>query len=113
MKTSDYRQRITFLERLENAKDKDGYRIPEDKAWKSVKTVWAAIKTIQGREFYQAATIQAERTTRFVIRYSKSMEALLNNKMRVQYKNRIFEIESIINDNEANVTFTIMTSEVL
>nr|MDH3082571.1 head-tail adaptor protein [Bacillus subtilis] len=40
------------------------------------------------------------------------MNSSLNNKMRVKYGGREFEIKSIINDNEANVTFTIIGEEV-
>lgn len=101
-------KRITFLQYANTTND-EGFEID---GWTPVVTVWAAVKTLQGREYIAAATIQAERTTRFIIRYSKRMNSLLNNKMRVKYGGREFEIKSIINDNEANVTFTIIGEEV-
>ncbi|WEY95772.1 phage head closure protein [Bacillus subtilis] len=101
-------KRITFLQ-YGNTTNDEGFEID---GWTEVATVWAAVKTLQGREYIAAATIQAERTTRFIIRYSKRMNSLLNNKMRVKYGGREFEIKSIINDNEANVTFTIIGEEV-
>ncbi|MED4787492.1 phage head closure protein [Bacillus atrophaeus] len=101
-------KRISFLDYTETTND-EGFEI---NGWTKVATVWAAVKTLQGREYIAAATIQAERTTRFIIRYSKRMESVLNNKMRVKYHGREFEIKSIINDNEANVTFTIIGEEV-
>ncbi|MCY8898116.1 phage head closure protein [Bacillus spizizenii] len=103
-----FNKRITFLQYANTTND-EGFEI---EGWTPVATVWSAVKTLQGREYIAAATIQAERTTRFIIRYSKRMKALLNNKMRVKYDGREFEIESIINDNEANVTFTIIAKEV-
>lgn len=101
-------KRITFLQYANTTND-EGFEID---GWTPVATVWAAVKTLQGQEYIAAATIQAERTTRFIIRYSKRMNSLLNNKMRVKYGGREFEIKSIINDNEANVTFTIIGEEV-
>ncbi|MEC1690364.1 phage head closure protein [Bacillus mojavensis] len=101
-------KRITFLQ-YGNTTNDEGFEID---GWTPVATVWSAVKTLQGREYIAAATIQAERTTRFIIRYSKRMKSLLNNKMRVKYDGREFEIDSFINDNEANVTFTIIAKEV-
>lgn len=103
-----FNKRVTFLD-YGNTTNDEGFEID---GWTKVATVWAAVKTLQGREYIAAATIQAERTTRFIIRYSKRMKELLNNRMRIKYDGREFEIKSIINDNEANVTFTIITKEV-
>ncbi|HEQ3553586.1 phage head closure protein [Bacillus subtilis] len=108
MKTGDFNRRISILS-YESVINEEGFT---EETWLSVAEVWAAVKTTQGREFYQAATVQAERKTRFVIRYSKKMESLLKNDMRISYKGREFDIKSVINDDEANITFTIMTEEV-
>lgn len=78
--------------------------------WQDVKTVWAMIKTVQGREFIQAAAVQGETTTRFVIRYTKG----ITSDMRILYDGRTFEISAPpINDDEANKTLTIMAKEVV
>jgi SPP1 family predicted phage head-tail adaptor len=68
------------------------------------------IKTIKGREYYQAASVQAENEMRFVVRYSKSLEQV-DNKYRIKYKGRYFDIQSIMNDDELNKTFTIIVKE--
>jgi SPP1 family predicted phage head-tail adaptor len=71
---------------------------------------WAMIKTVQGKEFVQAASVQGERSVRFVIRYAKG----LTNDMRIKYDGRMFEIIAPpINDDELNKTLTIMTREVV
>ncbi|NWO07587.1 MAG: phage head closure protein [Alteromonadaceae bacterium] len=108
MNTGDFNKRITFLRFTETTND-EGFEIKE---WLPVATVWSAVKTVQGREFYQAGAVQADRTARFVIRYSKRMKLILRNDLRISYGGRTFEIESIINDDERNVTFTIVTKEV-
>lgn len=80
------------------------------KSWVNVKTVWSMVKTVQGREFIQAAAVQGENTTRFVIRYTTG----ITNDMRINYKGRIFEISAPpINDDEANITLTIITKELV
>jgi len=77
--------------------------------WEDFKTVYAMVRTISGREFYQAASVQNEYTKRFVIRYSAGKD--INEDMRIKYKNRTFDIVSIINDNERDETLTIMVKE--
>jgi SPP1 family predicted phage head-tail adaptor len=88
--------------------DDEGFPIPDDQKWMEYAKVSAMIKTLKGREYYQAATIQAEKTTRFVLRYSKNLDQNLNEDMRILYNGKAFEIESIINDDEKNITFTIV-----
>ncbi|MGG3157139.1 phage head closure protein [Priestia megaterium] len=85
---------------------KDGM---SQEVWEDFKTVYAMVRTISGREFYQAASVQNEYTTRFIIRYSAGKN--INENMRIVYRNRTFEIVSIINDNEKDETLTIMVKE--
>ena len=80
------------------------------KKWVDVKKCWAMVKTVQGREFIQAAAVQAESTVRFVIRFTTG----ITNEMRIIYNDRIFEITAPpINDDELNITLTIIGKEVV
>lgn len=109
MNPAKLNKRITFQIFDPDAKDPDGFPLQPDKQWIDSKSVWAMVKTMQGREFFQAAAVQAENTTRFVIRYTTD----INNKMRIKYGARIFEIIAPpINDDEANKTLTIIAKEV-
>jgi SPP1 family predicted phage head-tail adaptor len=104
--SGSFRHRITFQEHITGTDD-DGFAIDE---WRDVKSSWAMIKTIQGREYYQAASVQAENTTRFVIRYTIGID----NRMRIKYGERIFDIAAPpINDDEKNSTLTIIAKEVI
>lgn len=105
--SGSFRHRITFQSYDPDAVNENGFPLPEEMRWADYKTVWAMIKTVQGREYYQAASTQNENTIRFVIRYLPG----LNADMRITYKSRTFQIQSIINDDEANKTFTIMCKE--
>lgn len=100
-----FRHRITFQESVETTNE-NGFPVQD---WTDVKTVWAMIKTLQGREYYEAATTQNENTVRFVIRYTSG----INPDMRIKYKDRKFEILSVINDDEQNITLTIIAKEVV
>jgi SPP1 family predicted phage head-tail adaptor len=100
-----FRHRITFQSFTETTNE-NGFPVQD---WTDVKTVWAMIKTLQGREYYEAATTQNENTVRFVIRYTSG----INPDMRIKYKDRTFEILSVINDDELNKTLTIMAKEVM
>lgn len=65
---------------------------------------WADIQTMQGKEVQVFKSEGHEITTRFIIRYMKG----LNESMKINYKGREYDIESLINDNEDNYTITII-----
>ncbi len=101
----DFDKIIEFLvDSNEEDQNENGYPVDEPTVFKKV---GAMIKTMQGREYIQAATTNNENTSRFVIRYTKG----LHEDMRIRFRGRIFEIESIINDDEENVTLTIIVKE--
>lgn len=106
MNPAQFNRRITFRQFTETENSMGDIV----QTWQDVKTVWAMIKTVQGREFIQAAAVQGESTTRFVIRYTKG----ITSDMRILYNGRTFEISAPpINDDEANKTLTIMAKEVV
>lgn len=78
-------------------------------SWTTVATVWAAITTDAGREFYAAQKINAETTAVMRIRY----RAGLNPRMRVLYAGKYFNILHINNVNEANKEILLLCREVI
>ncbi|MFS1511751.1 phage head closure protein [Chengkuizengella sp. SCS-71B] len=112
MNPGQLNQRITIQKFDENAMNDNGFPLPDDdpKTWTDVKTVWAMIKTMKGKEFYQAASVHAENTVRFVIRYTRDE---INTKMRVKLKEHYYDIESVTNDDMKNKTLTIIAKEVM
>jgi len=105
MNPGSLNKRITFQLFTESINE-NGFSV---ESWQDVMSVWAMIKTLNGREYYQAATTQNENSIRFIIRYTTG----LHPDMRIVYNLRHFDIESIINDDEANKTMTIMCKEVI
>ena len=104
--TGKFRHRISF-QKLGTTQDDLGQDV--EGKWETVASAWAMIKTLQGREYYAAASAQSERTSRFVIPYQRGIDST----MRIVYDNRIFDIEQPpINDDEMNKTLTIIVREV-
>lgn len=104
--SGEFRNRIIF-QKFVSGTDQDGFPVDE---WQDIKSVWAMIRTLQGREYFAAASIQAENTTRFVIHYMTGID----NTMRIKYGDRLFEIVAPpINDDEKNITMTIIAKEVI
>lgn len=102
--TNRLKHKITFVE-ITIIKDE---LLQEIESEVEYATVWADIKTMHGKEYFAAAAVQAERTSRFIIRYRDDIKTT----MKINYNNRIFDIiEPPINDNEKNVTLTIIAKE--
>jgi len=97
-------KRVT-VERLEPTTDPDYGCMVE--AWIPTHSVWAAIETLTGREFVIAMTAQAEVTIQVRIRYLPG----ITSAMRITYQGRIFNIQSVINPNEANRELVLMCLE--
>lgn len=77
-------------------------------SWTDYKTVRCMIKTLQGREYFEAAATQSESNVRFVMRYMSDIDST----MRIIYKGKIYDIVAPpINDDELNKTLTIIAKE--
>lgn len=82
--------------------------IPQEN-WITVDTVWAAIADLTGKEYFQAASVQSEVTSRIRIRYRPGM----NPGMRVLYGSRVFAILSVIDKDERHREMELMCKEVI
>ncbi|MEN3132503.1 phage head closure protein [Bacillus albus] len=107
LNASDLNKRIT-LQKKSNDYHTDEEGNPIEK-WEDVATVWAAVKPLRGREFWQAASVNAENTIRVEIRYRKG----ITNNMRILYGNRLLDINSVIDVEEKHRDMHLMCKEVL
>ncbi len=64
-----------------------------EERWEDVCSVWAAVDTLRGREFYAAAAVQAERTVKFTIRFR---EDILEG-MRILFQGVAYEVLHLAN----------------
>ena len=71
------------------------------------KTVWASIEPLSGKEYFSAKQVNSEVTVKLTIRY---VESILSQWV-VQFGQRVFNIESIINFEERNRYLQLLCSE--
>lgn len=104
MKIGDLRHRITLQKYIETT-DQEGFSTQE---WQDIATVWASVENLYGREYWQAAAIQAENTVKFTIRYRKDID----NTMRIKFQNKLYNIISVDNIKYRNEYIEIKAKEV-
>lgn len=101
MNPGDFDQRITIQSVTEIA-DAFGQRI---KTFSSLGIVWAKVEEKSGSEGEMSDQIVATRKVQFLIRWRDD----LNERMRIIYRAKTYEIESIINGDARQHTLRIHT----
>jgi SPP1 family predicted phage head-tail adaptor len=101
--SGNLRHRVTF-QRLTEATNEVGETIQK---LQDYRTVWAAIEPVTGREYYEAQKMQPELTYKITIRYLPD----ITPSMLIKYKDRLFQINDIINPDERNFTLQLMCIE--
>jgi SPP1 family predicted phage head-tail adaptor len=77
------------------------------KTWRTLTTVWAKVEPISGREYMLAQQAQSEVTAKITVRYN----AIFTSDLRVVVNGKTYEIESVINLDEANRYLELMCKE--
>lgn len=70
--------------------------------------VWASVTPLSGREYEESQKLRAETTYNIKLRYS----ADIKSNFKILYKNRIFEIISVLNLDSRNRELKLVCSEV-
>lgn len=96
-------KRVAIEQPLETADGAGGKTI----SWATFATVWAEILPRSGREEIFADQIRNRVSHKISIRYLVG----LNEKMRVSYNARLFNITALVNVNEANEIIEIYADE--
>ena len=99
-----FNRRIHFI-KIIKGKDEDGY--PKDNE-KLLKTVWASVRSLRGKEFFNAAKINSENLKVFNLKYFKGLET----NMFIKYNEKLYNIKSINDLNENHKEYEIYASEV-
>lgn len=69
--------------------------------------VWARIEPLRGRAYYEQYKEKTEDLTKVTVRYRDS----INNSMLVQYRNKLYRINTVIDPYKAHVKLELMCSE--
>jgi len=104
MDIGDLRHRIIF-QKFTTTISENGFEV---ETWQDYKTVWASIFNLYGREYYQAAAVQAEKTVKFIIRYIEGIDT----SMKILFKEKQYDIAFIDNIKFENKFIEIKASEV-
>lgn len=96
-------KRVTFC-RYEETENK---LLQQEQALVKVKTVWASVEPTRGREYQEAQRIRPELTYKITTRYYKD----ITPDMFIKFKDRYFEIISIINVRERNEMLEFICTE--
>lgn len=92
MNAKRYRHKVT-IQRSSESIDGYGGAVP---TWSTYKVIWAEVKPLQGREYYQSQQINSEVTHSIKSRWLSG----ITPKMRAVWGSRTFDIQSVINLDE-------------
>lgn len=96
MNIGDLNKRIT-IQKLTSTVNENGF--PQEK-WDNYITSWSSVSNLNGREFLAAQAIQAEKTIKFIIRYTENID----ETMRIFFKGKQYNI-TFIDDIKYSKTF--------
>lgn len=96
-------KRITFC----RYEPKENELLQTEQTLKEIKTVWASVEPTRGREYQEAQRIRPELTYKITTRY----HAGITPDMFIKYKERLFQIVSVINVRERNEMLEIICVE--
>ena len=103
MNIGKLRHRITLLRQVNEVNDYGA----STQTWRTVATVWAEVRPLSGREYFSAQQVQSEVTTQIWLRYIDGIKP----SMKVKFGNREFEILSVLNTQERDVSLQLMCKE--
>lgn len=106
VKVGQMRKRLTLQQNVPQTKD--GFSQPVD-SWQPVATVYAKVEPISGREFFNAAQIQADVTHRITVRYRPDF--LPTAAWRGLLGTRVFSFVSVRDVEERHIEWEIMAVE--
>lgn len=98
-----------IVERLPEPIDLDSAG-QEKQDWETFAHKRAEIYPLRGREYFSAQEVDSEVTHRIVMRWDSGFK-IMNAKYRVRYGDRTFDVQSMMNINEANREIQMMAIE--
>lgn len=93
MNAGAYTQRIA-IEKLARGYDEIGNSVEN---WEPYKKMYAYMNGLSGKEYWEAATLNAENTVDFVCRWKKFFNDMDTRNYRIVWKGKKFNIKTIDN----------------
>lgn len=107
LRANDLNRRIT-LQGKKTVLDREGTPI---ESWVDVATIWAARNPLTAKEFFAAATVNAEKAVKYRIRYRPGI--LEDMRLIDQRDGVAYEIKGVLDDIYGDRTETHIIAEVL
>lgn len=96
----DLRHKITILQREQGGIGYNELEATEN--FSTVQTPWAAVRTVRGTTRFKGININERATHLFYIAYTPSLDALEHGNNFIAYKDRMYRILDITNQDEDN-----------
>lgn len=103
MQAGQLRKRVIIQQRSQT---QDDYGQPLQ-TWTDVATVYAGIEPLNGRELLAAQAVNSEVSHNVTMRYRSG----ITPAMRLNYQGRLFNIHTILDENERHRMLTLQCSE--
>ena len=104
--TGMYRHKILLRQRVVIVDD----LLQEIESFQDYGSYWAMVKTARSNEVFSARQEQMEVQKRYVVKYSKSLEAFINaekTSFEIVHNGVTYDVKEAINDNDMDETITI------
>jgi len=93
MRIGQWRQRIV-IQKNRMRKDKDGNQRNE---WEDYFTCWAYANNLSGKEYWEAAQVNAQRDVYFIIRYCSEVAGMDTEHYRILFRGQVYDLVFIDN----------------
>lgn len=104
MKIGEFKHRIT-IKRLITEVNENGFEV---ETYETYKTLWAKVTNLHGKEYFEAAAIQKEKTVKFIFRAIKGID----ETMKIDFGGKLYDITFIDNIKYENKYMEVKALEV-
>ena len=104
MKIGEFRHRISIKKPVVEVNE-NGFEV---KAYETYKTLWAKATNLNGKEYFEAAAIQKEKTVKFIFRAVKEID----ENMKIEFNGKLYDIIFIDNIKYENKYMEVKALEV-
>ena len=104
MKIGEFKHRIKIVKPVIQIND-NGFEV---ETYETYKTLWAKVTNLHGKEYFEAATIQKEKTVKFIFRAI----AGIDETMKIDFGGKLYDITFIDNIKYENKYMEIKALEV-
>ncbi|WP_418750274.1 phage head closure protein [Frisingicoccus sp.] len=102
----EWKERIT-IQRSTAGTDKAGNHVL---SWEDFYTCWAYVNNLSGKEYWEAAQVNAQKDIFFLIRYCSEVAGMDTEHYRVKFREQIYNITFLDNVKYQNQTLKLRAS---